>query len=256
LRWWVVIALVQLPIRAGAQPSLDRAAPDANAQARSGGYAPTRWVAVPERAPNPPETHFSGFATPDSGWSIYAGGGGLKLPTSIQVKEGVGSPAGPTLGFQGFAWKYLFADVGLAYLFAADRAKFQETTCGILGGGCGTNSSSVEGFSFSGKVGAQLRFFMPIGRGAFEIAALAGVGARSLRLSRSADQRGDCVDCQNHTLDVYGGLFIGPELELAYATSDQRDAFVIGMKVVYEYFLTGRSTYGLWLSLFTDIYLW
>jgi hypothetical protein len=193
---------------------------------------------------------------PRAGFGIYAGGGGVALKPSVLAREGMGQPTGIALGFSGFGWRYLFADLGLGWLWATDRAPFEETACELSTGMCGTTESSIDGFMGWAKVGPQLRFFLPVGDSALELALLCGVGVRGFSLSREAKHGGVCDDCRSEHVAAGGGLLVSPEADLAYAFGSHSDSGALGVKIAYERYLWSDADYGLWVSGFFEAYTW
>ncbi|WP_437852326.1 hypothetical protein [Sorangium sp. So ce363] len=116
---------------------------------------------------------------------------------------------------------------------------------------CETSKSSVVGFTFTAEAGLMHRILgRPTSHGdAFQVAFLAGVGHQGLHLTRSAKHSGPCPTCAAERLDIDGGAYLAPGLELSNAT---RRGSAVGLQIAYRYFLGGDIGHALRLGLFLD----
>ncbi len=161
-------------------------------------------------------------------------------------------------GLWGFL-HYLFVDTRFDVAFADDRAPFALDACSVdtIGGtpvgtphDCKTYTSVVGGYSLAAKSGLVLRWFIPIGDSAWQVALLGGIGHRGIHLKRQID---NCRDCPDADVHVDGGVFVSPEVDIPWVPGRGLSAhWAFGVRSEYERYLNGDLVGGLWISAFAE----
>jgi hypothetical protein len=178
------------------------------------------------------------------------GGGGLVLPDEVHAREMIGGVGGGQVDLR-VAFPYaLFVDVGVASGHVADHGgSFREFACSNLGGACDSYESSISAVMPFVKTGLLQRLFVPHGGNAWQATFVGGVGYRGITLTREIE---NCVDCTSQDLNVNGGYFVSPELDLSYAVNDPSVDFALGLKLDYEHYLSGDIRSAVWLNAFVE----
>jgi hypothetical protein len=191
----------------------------------------------------------SGFVFRPFAVAMGLGGGGLVLPEEVHARELVGGVGAGQFDFRVAFLYALFVDMGFALGNPADHGSFSEIACPQFGGECDSYDSSIAGVMPFIKTGLLQRLFLPLGRNAWQATFVAGVGHRGISLTRSIE---NCVDCTSQDLNVNGGYFVSPELDLSYAVNDPGVVLALGLKLEYEHYLSGDIRSGTWLSAFVE----
>ena len=141
----------------------------------------------------------------------------------------------------------------LTVLAVERQPAFRERACPILGGSCENLESTVSGTTLFAKGGLVFRVFVPVGDDALQLAFLGGFGHRGLNLHRKIPK---CSDCTSKTLNIDGGTYLSPEIDLSWASNEHgksRLAGAFGIKCEYEHHLKGDIGSALWFSLFVEV---
>ncbi len=191
--------------------------------------------------------------------SLALGGGGLWVRDTVMEREKMGAPYGLPFSLRVGFLHYLFVDTRFDVAFADDRAPFALDACSVdtIGGtpvgtphDCKTYTSVVGGYSLAAKSGLVLRWFIPIGDSAWQVALLGGIGHRGIHLKRQID---NCQDCPDADVHVDGGVFVSPEVDISWVPGRRLSAhWAFGVRSEYERYLNGDLVGGLWISAFAE----
>lgn len=197
-----------------------------------------------------PRGKLSGFEFRPVAIAMGLGGGGPVLHDNVEARERVGGVGGGQIDVRVAFPCALFVDVGIASGYAGDRGgSFHEVACSDFGGQCSSVESRISAVMPFFKTGLLQRLFIPQGRNAWQATLLGGIGYRGITLTREIE---NCVDCTTKTLDVNGGYFVSPELDLSYVVNDPDVYCALGLKLDYEHYLRGDIQSAVWLSAFVE----
>ncbi len=182
---------------------------------------------------------FTSIWIPPYAFGTYLGGASVRLEQATRERDGVDSASAVIWGFMATLWQFTHVDAGVGLATAEDREW--------------TNDSEVTGFLAWLKLGPQLRLLLPVEGDALDVALRASLGAQTWSLTRASTQS-SCRDCEEESIGL-GGLYVSPEIDLAYAWGSEKRANGVGLKFSYERFVTGDLVDGLRLCLLVESFV-
>lgn len=191
-------------------------------------------------ASTPDKPGFTSIWIPPFAFGTHLGGASVRLEPETREHDGIESASAVIWGFMATLWRFAHIDAGVGLATAEDREW--------------TNDSEVTGYVGWLKLGPQLRLLLPVSGDAIDIALRASVGAEAWGLTRSSTAQPGCSDCGEQNIGL-GGVYVSPEVDLAYAWGSAERSNAVGLKLAYERFVTGDLVDGLRLSLLVESYL-
>jgi hypothetical protein len=185
------------------------------------------------------EPRFTSIWIPPFAFGTHLGGASVRLKPETREHDGLDSASAVIWGFMATFFRFAHVEAGVGLATAEDREW--------------TNESEVTGFLGWLKLGPQLRLLLPVSGDAIDVAVRASVGAQAWGLTRSSTAQA-CSDCDEQSIGL-GGVYVSPEIDLAYAWGSEKRSNAVGLKFSYERFVTGDLVDGLRLSLFVESYL-
>jgi hypothetical protein len=181
------------------------------------------------------------------------GAGGFWLQDSVLAREKISSPIGIPMSLRVSFLYFLFVEGGFGVVQASDDGSFRERACPVFGGDCQDLESTVSGSTEWARGGVLFRAFVPLDDNALQLAFFGGIGRRGMHLTRKIPK---CEDCSSLDLNVDGGTYVSPELDVSWASNEHgksRLGGAFGIKCEYEHYLNGDIRSALWVSAFLEV---